>query len=98
MRKFLAALIITLMLCSISHAAVFRSFPAEGICTGDYVRYRARPGTNSKILGRIFEGDEVTVLSERRVNRQVWYEIYDPNDGDRTVWIAGKYIVPAEDY
>ncbi len=99
MRRILAAaVIISLMLCSISEAAVFRSFPAQGICTGDYVRYRSRPSKNSKILGRIFDGDEVMVLSERRVGRQVWYEIYDPNDEDRTVWVAGQYIVPIEDY
>ncbi len=96
MRKILAAVIIAVMICSVSYAAVFTSFPADGVCVGDYVRYRNRPGTKSKILGRIFEGDEVTVVSERRLGREVWYEIYDPNDGDRTVWVSGKYIVPVE--
>ncbi len=96
MRKILAAVIIAVMLSGVSYAAVFRSFPADGICVGDYVRYRSRPGTNSKILGRLFEGDEVTVVSERRLGREVWYEIYDPVDGDRTVWVSGRYIVPAD--
>ena len=97
MRKVLAiVLLMIVVLCGIAEAAVFRSFPADGVCTGDYVRYRSRPGTNSKILGRLFEGDEVTVLSEVRVKGQRWYEIYDPNDGDRTVWVAGQYISPVE--
>ena len=94
MRKILAAFVIALILCSVSFAETFRSFPAYGVCTGDYVRLRAKPGTKSKILGRLFEGDEVTVVSERRIGREVWYEIYDPNDEERTVWVAGKYIEP----
>ena len=98
MRKFLAALIITLILCSASYAGVFMSFPAEGICTGDYVRYRARPGRNSKILGRLMDGDEVVVVGERRLGREVWYEIYDPSGRRRTAWIAGQYVVPADEY
>ncbi|MBQ7220284.1 MAG: SH3 domain-containing protein [Synergistaceae bacterium] len=97
MRKLLAAVLLgSVILCGIAEAAVFTSFPADGICTGDYVRYRARPGTNSKILGRLFEGDEVTVLSEVRVKSQRWYEIYDPNASGRTVWVAGQYIAPIE--
>ncbi len=96
MRKILAALILAVMICGASYAAVFTSFPADGVCVGDYVRYRSRPSTKSKILGRMFEGDEVTVLSERRTGREVWYEIYDPNNEDRTVWVSGKYIVPAD--
>ena len=97
MRKVLAVvLLMSLILCGIAEAAVFRSYPADGVCTGDYVRYRSRPGTNSKILGRLFEGDEVTVVSEVRVKGQRWYEIYDPNDDDKTVWVAGQYIAPVE--
>ena len=98
MRKILAlSLILSVILCGISEA-VFRSFPADGVCTGDYVRYRSRPSTNSKILGRLFEGDSVTVVSERRVGKQIWYEIYDPNDEDRTVWVSGQYIVPEDEF
>ena len=97
MRKVLAVvLLMSFILGGIAEAAVFRSYPADGVCTGDYVRYRSKPGTNSKILGRLFEGDEVTVVSEVRVKGQRWYEIYDPNDGDRTVWVAGQYIAPVE--
>ena len=97
MRKVLAVvLLMSFILGGIAEAAVFSSYPADGVCTGDYVRYRSKPGTNSKILGRLFEGDEVTVVSEVRVKGQRWYEIYDPNDGDRTVWVAGQYIAPVE--
>lgn len=93
----LTALVLIIFTCGISEArSVFTSFPADGICTGDYVRYRSRPSTNAKILGRLFDGDEVRVVSERSVNGQVWYEIYDPNSGDRTVWVAGRYIIPVE--
>ena len=95
MRKILAAFVICLVLCSASYAVErFRSFPAYGVCIGDYVRLRSGPSTKSKILGRLFEGDEVTVVSERVRGREIWYEIYDPNDEDRTVWVSGKYIVP----
>ena len=94
MRKILAAVVICIMLCGVSYAERFTSFPAYGVCTGDYVRLRSRPSTNSKILGRLFEGDEVTVVSERVRGREIWYEINDPNDEDRTVWVSGKYIEP----
>ncbi len=94
MRKILASVIIALIVCSASYAGTFRSFPAYGVCTGDYVRLRARPDTKAKILGRLFDGDEVTVVSERRRGREIWYEIEDPNDESRTVWVSGKYIEP----
>lgn len=96
MRKlFVMVLVIILMVCGISEAARFRDFPADGVCVGDYVRYRSRPSTNAEIYGRLFDGDEVTVVSQRTVKGQVWYEIYDPEDDDRTAWVSGKYIEPA---
>ena len=95
MRKIFAlAILVCLLVCSVSEAARFRYFPADGVCVGDYVRFRDRPGTRSRILGRLMKGDQVTVISQVTVGRELWCEIYDPYDDDRTVWVSGKYIVP----
>ena len=95
MRKiFAAALLISLILCSISEAGGIRRFPSDGICVGDYVRFRSGPGTNYRILGRMFDGERVTVISQYRRGGRLWYEIYDPYSGDRTVWVAAEYILP----
>ena len=95
MRKFFAAvLLISLMLCGISEAGGIRRFPSYGICVGDYVRYRSRPSTNARILGRMFDGDEVRVVAQARVKGRLWYEIDDPNDDYSTAWVAAEYIIP----
>ena len=95
MRKvFALAVLVCLLVCSVSEAARFRHFPADGVCVGDYVRFRDRPGTRSRILGRLMKGDQVTVISQVTVGRELWCEIYDPYEDDGTVWVSGKYIVP----
>lgn len=95
MRKvFALAILVCLLVCSVSEAARFRRFPADGVCVGDYVRFRDRPGTRSRILGRLMKGDQVTVVSQVTVGRELWCEIYDPFEDDGTVWVSGKYIVP----
>ncbi len=100
MKRFLAALLLLCVLASSAFAASrFRDFPAEGVCTGDYVRYRMEPDTESEVIGRLFKGDRVTVLSRTSVDGEVWYEIEDPEIDDpeeegATVWVYGKYIRP----
>ena len=97
-RAFMIMLVFCIIICGISVAARSEaarrvSFPLDGTITGDYVRYRSAPSTNSRIYGRLFRGDEVTVIGQRTVRGQLWYEIYDPNSGDRTAWVAARYIV-----
>ena len=93
MRRFFAVMILfCVILCGISEAARHIVLPAEGICTGDYVRYRSGPGTRFRILGRLFRGDTVTVVSIESVRGQLWCEIYDPRGSRRTVWVSGQYI------
>lgn len=94
MRKsFVIVLAVCILFCGISEAARRVSFPLDGIITGDYVRYRSRPSTNSRIYGRLFNGDVVTVIAQREVNGWLWYKIYDPNNEDRTAWVASDYVV-----
>ena len=71
----------------------FVTFPAIGTCTGTYVRYRKKPDTKSKILGRINKPQNVVVLSQKKSNGELWYEIEDP-ERDSKAWVFGKYIVP----
>ncbi len=98
MRKvILAAVLVCLCLsCAAYGASRFRDFPAKGICTGDYVRLREEPNTSSMVMGRLFKGDTVIVVSQSTVKGEVWYEIEDPEDeyGETTVWVYGKYIRP----
>ena len=87
MKKFLAALVLLCVLSSGAFAAQkFRDFPAEGVCTGDYVRYRLDPDTESEIIGRLFTGDRVTVLSQTSVDGEVWYEIEDPEEHENSTY------------
>ncbi|MBQ4469377.1 MAG: SH3 domain-containing protein [Synergistaceae bacterium] len=95
MKKLFAAIILLCLLSSGAFAAAkFRDFPAQGVCTGDYVRYRTDPDTDADIVGRLFKGDRVTVLSQTSVYGEIWYEIEDPEDEDSTVWVYGDYIRP----
>lgn len=94
MRKsFVIVLAVCVLFCGISEAARRVSFPLDGIITGDYVRYRSGPSRNARIYGRLFRGDVVTVIAQRNVRGELWYEIYDPNSGDRTAWVAASYVV-----
>ena len=93
MRKFLA-FVILLFLPEVSEASErFVTFPAIGTCTGTYVRYRKKPYTDSKILGRINKPQNVIVLSQKKLNGEIWYEIEDP-ERDSKAWVFGKYIEP----
>ncbi|MBR0257941.1 MAG: hypothetical protein IJQ58_09415, partial [Synergistaceae bacterium] len=80
MRKILAAVIISI-LC-ISSPAIsserFMSFPAIGVCTGTYVRYRDNPDTDGEIRGRLNAPERVIVFSQTVTDGDIWYEIGDP--------------------
>ena len=102
MRKVLAVtLAVSMMLCVISSAGFARpvldkspieDFPADGICTGDGVRFRSGPGTNYKVLGKLDEFDEVVIRGSKSNNGDIWYKIDDPRGRRGTVWVASWYI------
>ena len=97
MRKIFLLLVILFAFMSagtIEAASRFRDFPARGVCTGDYVRDREGPDTESDIVGRLFTGDRVTVLSQTSVDGEIWYEIEDPENDEMSVWVYGRYIRP----
>ena len=62
-----------------------------GYCTGDYVRVREKPSTDAEIFGRVHKGNKLTVVGNRSVNNQLWYEIENPF-GDGTAWISASYV------
>ena len=94
MRKIFVTLVMLLICVTPSCAAErFVKFPAIGVCTGTYVRYREDPDTESEILGRLNTPDRVIVLGRTSVGGDTWYEIEDPR-GDRPAYVFGKYIVP----
>ena len=68
-----------------------REYPAIGMCTANYVRYRDEPGTDSNILGRIHEYNDVIVLGEKRYKGDKWYRIENPAD-EGEAWVSGQYI------
>ena len=68
-----------------------------GRATGDYVRVRAEPDTNSAILGRVRKGAELRILSDTPSIKggQQWYMIENPFGGG-TGWISAKYVALTE--
>lgn len=96
MRKFLALAAI-LAVCSVCEAkARFVEFPTVGMCTGDYVRYRAQPNTKADIWGRMYKGEKVIVESRTSVKGETWYKIA-PTDSQDYPFISGKYMTPCYD-
>ena len=95
MRKILAAVIATIL--GISSPAMsserFMSFPAIGVCTGTYVRYRDNPDTDGEIRGRLNAPERVIVFSQTVTDGDIWYEIGDPH-GQDSAFVFGKYIRP----
>lgn len=100
MRKVLAVmLVLCVMLCGIASASEeddFDSFPAKGRCTGQNVRYRSSPSTesNKNVLGRLDFDDEVWVLDSTWKDGELWYKIRRPKNRKKTAWVYGDYIVP----
>lgn len=62
-----------------------------GICTGNYVRVREEPNTDSKIFGRVHKGDKLALLYETKYGNQRWYEVVNPF-GSGTAWISAQYV------
>lgn len=96
MRKIFpaAAAALLVMFCGSAWAdriPSFSAFPTWGLCTGDYVRMREEPDTESEIRGRLNTDDRVVVLGQTSVNGQTWYEVEHPTD-EGSAWVFGKYI------
>ena len=72
-------------------------YPALGICTGNSVRLRESPGTDSEILGKANESDRLIILSERNFRGDLWYAVDNPRD-EGTAWTIARYVdIASED-
>lgn len=88
---FLCAMAVS---CAWGEEKIFVEYPTLGECTGDNVRIRNKPNTNSEIIGRLNEYDKVIVLRKVKAKSGVWYEVDNPT-GDGEAYVSGKYLVPA---
>ncbi len=88
MKKIIFALMFVIV-CTGSASCT--EYPAIGMCSANYVRYRDKAGTDSEILGRIHEYQNVIVLSEARHKGEKWYRIENPIDKGEA-WVLAKYI------
>ena len=94
MKRIILAVLIALLLVSFAEGAgKFAAFPTIGICTGDSVRYRAKPDTNAEIWGSLSKNMKVVVESQKVVDGETWYEI-SPKDAQDTAYVYGEYLVP----
>ena len=70
-----------------------RRYPLNGICTGDNVRLRSGPGTDSRVIDRADTDDELTIVGEEKDdNGETWYRIENPSGEGRRLWISGRYV------
>lgn len=81
----------------IASAAFAIDFPEIGFCIGDGVRLRERPDTDSKILGKVNEGNMLVLLGEIKASGSKWYKIEHPTKKG-IAWIFGKYIDTSRSY
>ena len=97
MRKIFAAIIITVVLCGVAYAERFSKFPDYGICMGDSVRCREKPGKKSEVIKHINKGDEVQVVGQHKAGGELWYEVYTEPDSEYEegpFWVSARYIEP----
>ena len=57
-----------------------------GIVKADVLNIRSNPGTNNSIIGKLYNGESITVLSEQNN----WYKIKKSNG--QTRWVSAQYI------
>ena len=57
-----------------------------GIVKADVLNIRSNPGTNNSIIGKLYNGESITVLSEQNN----WYKIKKSNG--QTGWVSAQYI------
>ena len=77
-----------LIFCGTAHA---EKFPDLGVCTGNGVRLREDPNTESEIVGQLKKGDTFILLDVKKVDGNKWYLIDHPSQKGNA-WIFGKYV------
>ena len=92
-RKVFVAALLCVLITSSSYAASFVDYPTLGRSTGDGVRLRSKPSTNSKVLGKLVEGDFVIVIRSKNIDGELWYEVDHPTKKGRA-YVFGKYLEP----
>ncbi len=94
MKRLILAVLIALLLVSFAEGAgKFAAFPTVGVCTGDSVRYRAKPDTKSEIWGSLSLNEKVIVDGQKVIDGETWYEIL-PKDAQDSAYVYGKYLAP----
>ena len=94
MKRLILAVLIALLLVSFAECAEkFAAFPTVGVCTGDSVRYRAKPDTKSEIWGSLSLNEKVIVDGQKVIDGETWYEIL-PKDAQDSAYVYGKYLAP----
>ena len=92
--KFLPALLLAVLISTAAHAdraPVFETFPTLGGCTGNGVRLREDPNTDSEILGKLNAGETVVVLDKFITDGETWYEVDHPSEPG-SAFVFGKYL------
>ena len=74
-----------------SRPAPESKYPDFGHCTGDNVRLRESPGTNSKVIGKLNNMDWMTIFDEKKVKGEIWY-LVEPERENLRGWIIGRYV------
>ena len=94
MKRLILAVLIALLLVSFAEGVgKFAAFPTVGVCTGDSVRYRAKPDTKSEIWGSLSLNEKVIVDGQKVIDGETWYEIL-PKDAQDSAYVYGKYLAP----
>ena len=91
---FIFALLIVFLISSAAfadRAPKFQSFPTLGRCTGNSVRLREDPNTESEILGKLNDNDVVVVIDKFITDGNVWYEVDHPTE-EGSAFMFGKYL------
>lgn len=88
MKRIIFALMLAVMIAGTAYSS---EYPILGTCTANYVRYRDEPGTDSEILGRIHDYQNVIVLGEKRHKGTKWYRIDNPLE-EGEAWVSSQYI------
>ena len=92
--RFLLASLIAVLFSSVAYADRIPlpvNFPTLGQCTGNSVRLREDPNTDSEILGKLNMNDSVVVLDKFITDGETWYEVDHPTEPG-SAFVFGKYI------
>ena len=94
--KFRVSLIVIMciFLASSSRAeSRFVDYPTLARSTGEGVRLRSKPSTDSKVLGKLAKFDFVIVIGARKIDGETWYEVDHPTQKGHA-YVFEKYLEP----